>query len=200
MTHIVNIFRIVTLSIIMWIFQILGFVILPIAVLFRKSFIADNDTSNPAEKFSCKLIDLVYSNEEDGFADIYYRRDFPKDTYWSRLNWCMLRNPVHNLGKALGVRNKKVIAVINYGNQNVTDDPFDKNTGMWYREVITEDRKMYPMYYYTFLWRQIIPFYNGNRGLRLLAGWKNFNVKELDVVYDYSMTLVVTPFKMFVKG
>lgn len=130
MKHIINILLIISKYLIVIFFMLLGFIILPIAILFRKPLIPYNETSSPAEQFKFSWIDKIYGNRWDGFGDIYYRRDFPKDAYWSRLNWCLLRNPTHNLSEDLGVKNKFIVKSIITGNQYVTDDPFEINTGL----------------------------------------------------------------------
>lgn len=181
------------------IYVVLGVLILPIAVLFREQTTNKNKESNQ-EKFKWEWVDNIWGNEYDGFGDIYYRRDFPLDTYWSRLNWCMLRNPTHNFAIRNGVDNKRIIKSDIYGNPNVTDDPFEKNTG-WKVQVVQDNAgKVYKMLYICKLWRQIIPYYKGDRGIRILLGYKNFCVKEVPETYQYGFTTVITPFKMFVKG
>lgn len=181
--------------------MLLGVLILPIAVLFRTYQNTLNHLSNK-EKFRCKLIDKIYGNRWDGFGDIYYKRDYPIDTYLSRLNWCMLRNPTHNLSEDLGVKDKLIVKSIIIGNQNVTDDPFEANEGLKIQECWDSDGKYYPMYYYCKLWRNIISFnlYKGDRGFGLLLGYKNFCVKEINQKYTYNFVCVVTPFKLFIKG
>lgn len=198
MKHILNIIVILALFIVSLFFTVIGFLILPIAVLFREKTISLNETSNQ-EKFKWKWVDKIYGNKYDGFGDIYYKRDYPIDTYWSRLNWCMLRNPTHNLAISMGVDNKAIVKSEIYGNPNVTDDPFIENTGLKFQECWDSDGRYYPMYYYCIMWRQIIPFYKGDRGFRLLVGYKNFCVKELNEVYEYGCVCTVTPFKLFVK-
>ena len=201
MKHTVNIAKILVLFTVSLLFTVIGFLILPIAVLFREETVNLNSGSNQ-EKFKWKWVDFIYGNRWDGFGDIYYKRDYPIDTYWSRLNWCMLRNPTHNLSEFLGVVDKTIVKSVISGNPNVTDDPFIENMGLKFQEVWGEDGKYYPMYYYCKLWRQIIPFnlYNGDRGFRLLMGYKNFCVKELNQKYTYNTVCVITPFKIFVKG
>lgn len=201
MKHIINILLIVSKFLLTLFFMLLGFLILPIMVLFRKPTINLEKESNQ-EKFSCPVIDFIYGNKYDGFGDKYYRRDFPIDTYWSRLNWCLLRNPVHNLSIFLGVNKKIIIKSVITGNPDVTDDPFEKNEGLKFQEVWDIDNNYYPMYYYCKLWRNIIPFnlYKGDRGFRLLMGYKNFCVNDLNKVYSYGSVCVITPFKKFVQG
>lgn len=201
MKHIKNILKIIFIFLINLFFMVIGFLILPITVLFRKQTININSTSNQ-ECFKWKWLDKIYGNKYDGFGDTYYKRDYPVDTYWSRLNWCMLRNPTHNLGLSLGVDNKVIVGLETSGNPNVTDDPFEENEGLKFQECWDSEGNYYPMYYYCKLWRNIIPFnlYSGDRGFRLLMGYKNFCVKELNEVYEYGCVCVITPFKLFVKG
>lgn len=199
MKHLINVAKILCIFAINLFFMALGFFILPIAVLFRQQTTNLNSTSNQ-EKFSCSLVDKIYGNKYDGFGDIYYKRDYPIDTYWSRLNWCMLRNPTHNLGIYLGVNNRLIVKSLISGNPNVTDDPFIENMGLKFQECWDSNGKYYPMYYYCFMWKQIIPFYKGDRGFRLLMGYKNFCVKDLNQVYEYGCVCVITPFKLFIKG
>ena len=179
--------------------MVLGLVILPIAVLFRTYQDSLNPESNK-EKFSIKWIDKIYGNRWDGFGDIYYKRDFPVDTYWSRLNWCMLRNPTHNLSEDLGVQDRLIVRSVITGNPKVTDDPFEEYTGLKIQECWDSEGNYYPMYYYCKLWRQILPFYKGDRGFRLLMGYKNFCVKELNERYTYNFVCAITPFKLFLGG
>lgn len=197
--HIYYIVKYIIYFIVVMFFNLLGFIVLPIAILFRVGLDAKNKTSNPAERFKSNIIDYIYGNQYDGFGDIYYRRDYPIDTYWSRLNWCLLRNPTHNLGQHLGV-NSIIVKSETYGNPNVIDDPFIENMGLKIQIVTDIDNKKYVMYYYCILWRQLLPFYKGDRGLRLLIGHKNFCVKELNKYYEYNFAFVLTPFKNFVKG
>ncbi len=199
MKHVFNIIGVLTKYLLVIVAMALGLVILPIAVLFRTYQDSLNPESNK-EKFSIKWIDKIYGNRWDGFGDIYYKRDFPVDTYWSRLNWCMLRNPTHNLSEDLGVQDKLIIKSVITGNTKVTDDPFEECTGLKIQECWDSEGNYYPMYYYCKLWRQILPFYKGDRGFRLLLGYKNFCVKELDERYTYNFVCAVTPFKNFVKG
>ena len=199
MKHLFNILVILTKYLLVIVAMALGLVILPIAVLFRTYQDSLNPESNK-EKFSIKWIDKIYGNRWDGFGDIYYKRDFPVDTYWSRLNWCMLRNPTHNLSEDLGVQDKLIIKSVITGNTKVTDDPFEECTGLKIQECWDSEGNYYPMYYYCKLWRQILPFYKGDRGFRLLLGYKNFCVKELDERYTYNFVCAITPFKNFVKG
>ena len=182
MKHLFNILVILTKYLLVIVAMALGLVILPIAVLFRTYQDSLNPESNK-EKFSIKWIDKIYGNRWDGFGDIYYKRDFPVDTYWSRLNWCMLRNPTHNLSEDLGVQDKLIIKSVITGNTKVTDDPLEECTGLKIQECWDSEGNYYPMYYYCKLWRQILPFYKGDRGFRLLLGYKNFCVKELDERY-----------------
>lgn len=201
MKHITNIFKILFKYLFVILAMLLGGLILPIAVLFRGKQVSLNQGSNQ-ECFKSKLIDSIYGNRWDGFGDIYYKRDYPVDTYWSRLNWCMLRNPTHNLSEDLGVKDKVIVKSIITGNPDVTDDPFEKNEGLKIQECWDSNGVYYPMYYYCKLWRNIIPFnlYKGDRGFRLLMGYKNFCVKELNLSYTYNFVCAITPFKMFVKG
>jgi hypothetical protein len=199
MKHVFNIIGVLTKYLLVIVAMALGLVILPIAVLFRTYQDSLNPESNK-EKFSIKWIDKIYGNRWDGFGDIYYKRDFPVDTYWSRLNWCMLRNPTHNLSEDLGVQDKLIIKSVITGNTKVTDDPFEECTGLKIQECWDSEGNYYPMYYYCKLWRQILPFYKGDRGFRLLLGYKNFCVKELDERYTYNFVCAITPFKNFVKG
>lgn len=181
--------------------MLLGLFILPIAVRYRTSSYNYNSNSNQ-EKFSIGWIDKIYGNRWDGFGDSYYRRDYPIDTYWSRLNWCMLRNPTHNLSEDMGVVDKYITTSIITGNPDVTDDPYSKNSGLKIQECWSVDGYYYPMYYYCKLWRDIIPFnlYQGDGGFRLLMGYKNFCVTELYKKYTYNFVCVITPFKKFVQG
>ena len=133
MKHLFNILVILTKYLLVIVAMALGLVILPIAVLFRTYQDSLNPESNK-EKFSIKWIDKIYGNRWDGFGDIYYKRDFPVDTYWSRLNWCMLRNPTHNLSEDLGVQDKLIIKSSIIGNSKVTDDPFEECTGLKIQE------------------------------------------------------------------
>lgn len=199
MNHIYNILTILLLFLFDSFFKAIGFLILPIAVLFRKDTINLNRESNQ-EKFKCKWIDFIYGNKYDGFSDIYYKRDYPIDTYLSRLNWCLLRNPTHNLGIYLGINNRLIVKSLVHGNPNVTDDPFIENMGLKFQEVWDDKGKHYPMYYYCIMWKQILPFYKGNRGFRLLMGYKNFCIKELNQNYTYGFVCTITPFKLFTKG
>ena len=201
MKHFTNIAKILFKYIGVIIAMLLGVFILPVAVLFRTYQNSINPLSNK-EKFSCKWIDVIYGNRWDGFGDSYYKRDYPTDTYWSRLNWCMLRNPTHNLSEDLGVKDKIIVKSIITGNPAVTDDPFEKNEGLKMQECWDSSGIYYPMYYYCKLWRNIIPFnlYNGDRGFRLLMGYKNFCVKDLNERYTYNFVCAITPFKLFVKG
>ncbi len=199
MKHIVNITKILGVFIVNLIATVIGFIILPIAVLFRENTINKESESNQ-EKFAWNWVDKIWGNEYDGFGDKYYRRDYPVDTYWSRLNWCMLRNPTHNLAIRMGVNNKVIVKSVISGNPHVTDDPCDKNMGLKFQECWDDEGNYYPMYYYCQMWRNIVPFYKGDRGFRLLMGYKNFCVQELDEVYKYGCVCVMTPFKMFVKG
>lgn len=199
MKHIYNILKILVLFLLDLFFKVIGFLILPIAVLFRKDTINLNRESNQ-EKFKCKWIDFIYGNKYDGFGDIYYKRDYPIDTYLSRLNWCLLRNPTHNLGIYLGINNRLMVKSLVHGNPNVTDDPSLENMGLKFQEAWDDEGKYYPMYYYCIMWKQILPFYKGNRGFRLLMGYKNFCIKELNQNYTYGFVCAITPFKLFIKG
>ena len=199
MKHLINILAILTKYILVIVAMLVGLVILPIAILFRTSQDSINPESNK-EKFSIKWIDKIYGNRWDGFGDIYYKRDYPIDTYWSRLNWCMLRNPTHNLSEDLGVKDKLIVKSVITGNAKVTDDPVEECTGLKIQECWDSEGNYYPMYYYCKLWRQILPFYKGDRGFRLLMGYKNFCVKELNERYTYNFVCAVTPFKLFVIG
>lgn len=200
MKHTINILEILAKYIIVIVAMVVGFFILPIAVLFRESQVSLNPESN-MERFKWKWVDRIYGNRWDGFGDIYYKRTFPVDTYWSRLNWCMLRNPTHNLSEDMGVVNKLIVKSVITGNPLVTDDPFEENEGLKIQECLDSNANYYPMYYYCKLWRNIIPFglYKGDRGIRLLMGYKNFCVKELNKVYSYGFVCTVTPYKRFVK-
>jgi hypothetical protein len=131
---------------------------------------------------------------------VYYKRDHPVDNYWSILNWCLLRNPTHNLSEDFGVQNKIIVKSIITGNPKVTDDPFIENMGLKIQECGDSNGTYYPMYYYCKMWKQIIPFYKGDRGFRLLMGYKNFCVKSLNETYTYNFVCAVTPFKIFVQG
>lgn len=199
MKHFINITKILFKYLLVIFFMVIGFIILPIAVLFRTTTTNYNLTSNQ-ERFSSNIIDYIYGNRYDGFGDIYYKRDHPVDTYLSRLNWCLLRNPTHNLSEIMGVNNKLITSSVITGNPNVTDDPFEINTGLKIQECYDSEGNYYPMYYYCKLWRQIIPFYKGDRGFRLLMGYKNFCVHELNIYYTYNFVCTITPFKKFVQG
>lgn len=199
MKHFYNLFKIICLFLFDTLFKVVGLFVLPIAVLFRKTTINLNRESNQ-ECFSSRIIDFIYGNKYDGFSDIYYKRDYPIDTYWSRLNWCLLRNPTHNLGIFLGVNNRLIVKSLVHGNPNVTDDPFIENMGLKFQEVWDDKGKYYPMYYYCKMWKQILPFYKGDRGFRLLMGYKNFCVKQVNERYTYNFVCTITPFKLFVKG
>ena len=199
MKHLINILAILIKYLLVIVAMALGLMILPIAILFRTSQDSINPESNK-EKFSIKWIDKIYGNRWDGFGDIYYKRDYPIDTYWSRLNWCMLRNPTHNLSEDLGVKDKLIVKSVITGNAKVTDDPVEECTGLKIQECWDSEGNYYPMYYYCKLWRQILPFYKGDRGFRLLMGYKNFCVKELNERYTYNFVCAITPFKLFVRG
>lgn len=199
MKHLFNVLEILIKYILVIAYMILGLVILPVAVLFRTYQDSINPESNK-EKFSNKWIDKIYGNRWDGFGDIYYKRDHPVDTYWSRLNWCMLRNPTHNLSEDMGVQDKLIVKSVITGNPKVTDDPFEENTGLKIQECWDSNGNYYPMYYYCKMWKQILPLYKGDRGFRLLMGYKNFCVKQVNERYTYNFVCTITPFKLFVKG
>lgn len=202
MKHVINIIKILTKYILVILAMVGGLFILPIAVLFRKPFDGRNESSRPTERFSSDLVNSIYGNNDDGFGDSCYRRDFPVDTYWSRLNWCMLRNPTFNLSERFGVFDKTIVKSEVKGNPNVTDDPLDECCGLKIQECWDDEGNYYPMYYYCQLWRNIIPFglYKGDRGVRILMGYKNFCVKELGEKYTYNFVCAFTPFKLFVIG
>ena len=101
------------------------------------------------------------------------------------------------------MKSKNIIKSVIHGNPNVTDDPFDKNMGLKFQECWDDEGNYYPMYYRCHMWRNIIPFnlYNGDRGIRILAGYKNFAVyRGVPNVYTYGYTVVPNFWKLFVKG
>ena len=112
----------------------------------------------------------------------------------------MLRNPTHNFALYSGVYNKKIVKIETFGNPLVTDDPFEECTGVKVQIATDSDGKEYKMWYFCKLWRQIIPFYKGDRGIRVLVGYKNFCVKEVNEIYSYNWAVNMTPFKKFVIG
>lgn len=207
MAHLFNIFYTFWICIILRLFLFLfGLIILPIAVLFRLPNRNLNQESNQ-ERFKWKWIDKIYGNVYDGFGDSPYKRDHPKDTYFSRLWWCAIRNPTHNFLIRKGVFNAYICNSIIDGNPIVTDDPYLKNMGLKIQAVSDLEDNVYTMYYYCIMWSQLNPFkttiYDGTpkRGIRVLIGYKNFAIdKGTNRRYTYGMTFAINPIKLFVKG
>lgn len=190
-------------------YYIRGILVLWLAVFFREPTVNTNKLSNQ-EKFKWDWVDKIHGNMADGFSDIYYKRDYPKDTWWSRYNWSAFRNSTHNFLLKKGIYNKKIVSLKTIGNPNVTDDPFPKNTGTKIQIAKDENGKVYHMYYYCIMYSQLLskiipwykPKYDGEPryGIRILIGYKLFVVKELNKKYIVQITFAPNIRKKFVKG
>jgi len=209
--HIYNIIKIFLYFLI----EILGMLISPfvvgIALLLNRIEPKNdclNSTSNPSTKFKDKWIDVIWGNDDDGLdGDIYYLKDHVnhKRNFYTRFNWLVLRNPVHNLGSLLGFKGKpkkllgfrigfkksKCLSTCFIDNYTNCLDSKKDSTGFEYIEVIDVNNKSYPMYRLRFKY----PFIN--YGIKANIGWKNWNVNETGKYYQYTFTVVVNPFKEF---
>jgi len=211
MKHIKNTFIILSLFIIQLLAMIISPIIVGIALMLNRIETKNNcinSTSNPSTKFKDRWIDSIWGNDDDGLdGDIYYLKDHVKfkRNFFTRFNWLVFRNPVHNLGLKLGFNGVAIkhigfrktfnnsiceTKVFNNDFKNCLDSKKDKQ-GFEYTEVYDKHNKMYPMY--RLRWKY--PFVN--YGLKCNIGWKNWNVHKVNSYYRYTFTLLINPFKKF---
>ena len=191
------------LFIIQLILMILGFIVVPIALLLNRIETKNdctNSTSNPNHKFKDKWIDKIWGNDDDGIdGDIYYLNDHihHKITTLTRLNWVLLRNPVHNFslkigfkGKCKSLRGRTCFNNFKYlwdckGTCNYKN--ILKPNGYEYLVV----NEKYPMIRVRYKY----PF--SSFGLKINYGWKNWNCDKYNEEQHYTMTVLINPFKKF---
>jgi len=210
MKHLKNILRILGVFIIQVFFIIIGPIVVGLALLFNRiePFDPISKASRPNHRFKDKWINAIWGNDDDGIdGDIYYLLVHVngKRNFWTRFNWTVLRNPVHNLGLKLGFngiavrhigfrkgfKKSECVTKIYNNDYNNCLDSKPNRTGFEYTEVYKKNGKMYPMY--RLRWKY--PFIK--YGIKCNIGWKNFNVSELPKHYKYTFTILVNPFKTF---
>ena len=173
-----------------------------------------NATSNPSTKFKDKWIDAVWGNDDDGLdGDIYYLTMHVdhKRNFFTRFNWLVFRNPVHNLGLKLGfngyvtsikqflipLNNSKIPKVnltldnlTNVHKCNYTNRLKNTKDAQGFEYVLVNES--YPLYRL----RLKYPFIN--YGIKANIGWKNWNVDQgCGKHYRYTFTFLINPFAKF---
>ena len=173
-----------------------------------------NSTSNDSTKFKDKWIDAIWGNDDDGLdGDIYYltRQVDYKRNFFTRFNWVVFKNPVHNLGLKIGfngfiVSIKQFMIPLNNSNipkVNLTLNNLIKahkcnylnrlknikdSQGFEYI-VVNND---YPSY------RLILKYPLINYGIRINIGWKNWTIgQKCNVRYNYTLSFLINPFTKF---
>ena len=202
------IFLVPFLFLIQIILMLLGFIVVPIALLLNrieKKEDCTNETSNPNHKFKDKWIDKIWGNNDDGIdGDIYYLKNHVnhKRNFFTRFNWVLFRNPVHNFSLLIGYngkcKNLKGFTKLSYKKEyykwncssacnyeNLLDTKKEKQ-GYEYIEV-----NKYPM----FRLRLKYPFLN--KGIKINYGWKNWNCDKYNENQHYTMTVLINLFKNF---
>ena len=214
MKHIKNLSSIFVKLCILLVCILLGYLILPLAVLFTKKCKLTNEKSEPGERFKWGWVNKIWGNDRDGFADIYYKTThYPNGThnnYWPKLKWCVWRNPANNLQAKMGVK-ETLVDLKNYGTDHRVSDAAGKE-GFNYWEAYNEAGRMYPMYYLCYGWYQLpiigkwkwfdnlITEEDGHKkGIRILMGYKNFNLDQRPLPFDadYNFAVSFTPVKSF---
>ena len=185
--------------IVLFLFQlvvtILGWVLVPLGMLFMEPFKPTNAGSKDykfQKKFKWRLFDAIYGNSEDGIADVGYTQKYPtpyEPTWWRTYNWLAWRNPIHNLALKMGV-DDLIVLYKWIGNPN-TEDRIGRE-GFVFSVAISGSGKKYYMY----RWCKL--FYK-DYGIEMNIGYKNFNIEVNDLPkhYKYSFTISVNPFKKF---
>lgn len=218
MKHLINLVKIINVFLITLIFMVISPIVVSIALLLNRIEEKNdciNSTSNPNHKFKDKWIDTIWGNDNDGIdGDIYYLQYHVnnKRNFWTRFNWTVLRNPVHNLSLKLGFNGKlEYVRILRLPFRNakfsrlnvvLNKDQMKTNSCIYKNELDSkkekqgfeyiEVNKKYPMY--RIRWKY--PFLN--RGLKVNLGWKNWNIDQgCDVDYHYTFTFTINPFKKF---
>lgn len=182
---------------------IIGYFIIPVALLFEtKDFQPINKRTNPLNH---RLHPLFYwwDNEDDGIDGNYgWQNEHCKSaqeakSFWKRYIWLAWRNPVHNFSKRIGV-NETIIAYDNSNGYSKVKDKIGRE-GHLYSVATGKSGKKYHMYYICIGWYELIPFWKTDKGIRILLGYKNFNIdkNKLPKKYNYAFTVVFTLFKTF---
>lgn len=174
--------------------QIIGIVLIPIALLFQEEFepehiesrILPDGTKN--KRFKWTWFDAIWGNSEDGnCGDASYFNKFTKLGYWTELNWCAFRNPIHNLALKMGVDD--YIVDYKWQGNRYTEDRIGKE-GFVYSVATGSSGKRYEMVRWCKLWYK-------DYGIEMNIGYKNFNIQEVGRHYKYSWTVSINPFKKF---
>jgi len=224
MKYLVFVLKTLVLLVFQLLMTVVGMLILPLFLKRVEEFECTNETSRPALRFKDKWIDAVFGNIEDGVdGDIYYRRKYEKLDMKTRYNWVAIRNTIHNLALSMGVN--EVISSYVWAGNRYTEDRVGKE-GWCYSEAIGESGKVYMMFRWCQMFkiseivRNIMSFiaytvmyvytavrtkhldkfsytYLRNVGIECFLGYKNFNIKEVGVLYKYSFTVSINPIKKF---
>lgn len=190
------IFIVPLLFVVQLVLMLLGFVVVPLALLFRSVETKNdctNTTSNPNHKFADDWVDGIWGNDDDGIdGDIYYLKNHThgKINFMTRFNWVLLRNPVHNFSlNGIGFKGycKSLKEYMkNFGNETIEINCKRfcnyKNalSERGYEYLVANDK--YPMIRVRFKY----PFIN--------YGWKNWNCDKYKEYHRYTMTVLINPF------
>lgn len=195
--HITNLIIILILWIIQVPFILLGVLVVPLALLFRKKGISIR------EGWKTEFLPPVFwlwDNKMSGaWGDKGWRTEHHPDDYdkfWVMWWWLAIRNPINNLTYFMGV-NGNVIGKKVWGNEETAD--IIGREGWTYNEVRVEGEEIfYPQYYIVFPYRRIFKHrFFEDKCVRILLGWKNFNVRTYDLpkMINYEFTISVNPLK-----
>ena len=83
--------------------MLLGFIVVPVALLFRKENVLKSMVIDSAKRPFIELPKWawLWSNDEEGMASFYApwweAHDGKADTYWAMLKWGCIRNPANNM-------------------------------------------------------------------------------------------------------
>ena len=115
--------------------------------------------SRPTTKFKNPWIDFIFGNINDGLeGDAPYRAKYKgKLTWWTRYNWCALRNPINNLKLHMGV--DEVVVDYKWEGFRYTEDRIGKE-GFVYSEATGLSGEVYPMYRWCKLFKTSEVIYN----------------------------------------
>jgi hypothetical protein len=90
--------------------QLIGIFLIPIFLFRQEEFQPEHECSrilpdgSKNKRFKDKWFDNIFGNSEDGnCGDSSYFNKYSKLGYWTELNWCAFRNPIHNLALKMGV-------------------------------------------------------------------------------------------------
>lgn len=128
----------------------------------------------------------AFANSKATKGDKYYKAK-TTPSWWTTYNWCVNRNPIHNLALKMSVN--EVITHYTWIGNRYTEDRIGRE-GYVYSEAIGISGKVYPM----FRWCKL---FTSTHGIELNIGYKNFNIQELNKHYKYSFTVSINPFKKF---